>query len=230
MPTQTLRAIHGVVLRAASGALTAADRPLPLTGLEGHRRAIVRIFQEAALTTPDADDRVRFLIETAYGEGGFASSGELLAEALDIYAEQTTFTVDDTTTFVVGDVIRMDQERMLVTALDGAAPGVLTVERGFGNDPRAAHLNNAPIDLLDVDWITVANITYALADNGTSPNALVVVGSPDIAPIILDDLDEALADNTILAAPLGDRLRILTTVAGATAPAYNYSARVSLQN
>ncbi len=227
MPTQTFRARHGVPLRADSGDLTAADRPLPLTGLEGHRRAIVHITHEANMAMNGADE-VRYIVETAYGEGGFAASGELLDEALDIVAEQTTFTVDDTTTFVVGDVIRMDQERMLVTATDGAAPGVLTVVRGFGNDPRAAHLNNAPIDLLDVDWITVAIVLYEVADNGTAPEAVVVIGSTDTAPAIFDDLNEALADNSILAVPLGDRLRLRTTIVDS--PTYRYSARVSLQN
>ncbi len=225
-----LQARHGVVLRATSGAISAVDRPMPLIALEHHRRAILHIAQEVNLTTPDADDRVRFHIEIAYGAGDFAASGELLAEAADIDNTQNSFTVDDTTTFVPGDVIRLDQEWMLVTAVDGAAPGVVTVERGYENTLRAAHLNNVAINLLDVNWIEVAQITYTDADDGTAPTAVVVIGNPAIGPVILDDLDVALADNTILAAPLGDRLRVRTTIAGATAPTYNYSVRAAFQN
>lgn len=225
-----LHARHGVVLRVTSGAISVVDRPMPLIGLAAHRRAIIHIMQEAILVTPDADDRVRFHIETAYGTGGFAASGELLDEAADIDDTQNSFTVDDTTTFVPGDVIRLDQEVMLVTAVDGAAPGVLTVERGYENSPRAAHDNNVAIGLLDVDWVEVAQITYDQADDGTAPAAVVVIGNSALGPVILDDLDTALSDNSVLAAPLGDRLRIRTTIAGATAPTYNYSVRASFQN
>ncbi len=228
--TDGLKATHGVIMRGVSGALSVADRPLPLFGLERHRRAIVHIMQEAALTTPDGDDEVKFHLETAYGAGPFAASGELIDEAVDINKEQTAFTVDDTTTFVVGDVIRVEQEWMLVTAVDGSAPGVITVQRGYEGTAPAAHDNNTAVHLQDVDWVEVAQITYAVADNASTPHAVVVIGNTAIAPIILDDLDVALGDNTILAAPLGDRLRIRTTIAGATAPAYNYSVRASFQN
>ncbi len=225
-----LQARHGVVLRVTSGAIAVVDHPMPLVALEKHRRAVIHIVQEANLTTPDGDDRVRFHIETAYGAGDFAASGELLDEAADIDDTQPTFTVDDTTTFVPGDVIRLDQEWMLVTAVDGAAPGVLAVERGYENTPRAAHVNNVVINLLDVNWIEVAQVTYDNADNGTSPQCVVVIGGEGAGPQIADDLDAALADDTVLALPLGDRLRLRTTIAGASAPTYNYSARAAFQN
>ncbi|KKK59121.1 hypothetical protein LCGC14_3037560 [marine sediment metagenome] len=225
--TDGLKATHGVIMREVSGVLAIADRPLPLFGLERHRRAIIHIMQEANLAL-GAGDEVRFLLETAYGAGPFVASGELLDEAADINDSQSSFTVDDTTTFVVGDVIRLDVERMLVTALDGAGPGVLTVERAFGGDAPAAHVNNVAIFLQDVDWVTVSNIMYDNTDNGTAPEAVVVIGSTSITPVIADDLDAALADNTILALPLGDRLRLRTTIANT--PSYRYSARASFQN
>ncbi len=221
---------HGVPLRAASGALSVIDRPMPIIGLGGHRRAVLHIIQEAALTTPDGDDRVRFHVETAYGVGDFATSGELLDEAADINDTESSFTVDDTTTFVPGDVIRLDAEHMLVTAVDGSAPGVMTVLRGYENTLREAHDNNVAIHLLDVNWIEVAQVTYATADDGASPHCVVVVGGEGAGPQIVDDLDVALADDSVLALPLGDRLRIRTTVAGATAPTYDYSVRASFQN
>lgn len=222
------QARHGVVLRATSGALSVVDRPMPIIGLGHHRRAVLHIIQEAALTTPDAADHVRFHIETAYGAGDFAASGELLDEAADINDTQPHFTVDDTTTFVPGDVIRLDEEWMLVTAVDGSAPGVLTVQRGYENTPRAAHGNNVVINLLDVNWIEVAQITYDDTDDGTSPHCVVVVGGEGAGPQIVDDLDVALPDDTVLALPLGDRLRVRTTVADV--PTYNYSVRASFQN
>lgn len=219
---------HGVVLRAASGNLTAADRPLPFDDLQGYRRAVIHIIQEAVLATPDADDEVRFYLDTAYGERAFAASGELLDG--DIDAVQTAVTVDDASTFVVGDVIKIDNEFMLVTATDGAAPGVLTVRRGQRSGGFAAHDNNAVVNLLDVDWVAVACVMYDDSDDGTAPQAVISVGNPALTQGIVDDLDAEVADNTIRALPLGDRLRLRTTVAGATAPTYNYSARVSLQN
>ncbi len=224
------QARHGIALRATSGAISVIDRPMPLVGLAAHRRAVIHIIQEAALATPDGDDKVRFHIETAYGARDFAASGELLDEAADINEGQTSFTVDDTTTFVPGDVIRLDAEHMLVIAVDGSAPGVVTVQRGHEHTLKEAHDNNVAIHLLDVNWIEVAQVTYATADDGTSPHCVVVIGGEGSGPQIVDDLDAALADDTVLALPLGDRIRLRTTVAGATAPTYNYSARASFQN
>ena len=239
MPTQTLKAIHGVVLRATSGALLAVDRPLPLFDLEGHRRAIIHITQEANLLTADADDRVRFLVETAYGAGDFVDStantvavwGGGLGSAIEPEGENDLETTDGTQ-FVVGDIIRVDQEWMLVVEINpgGLGANFLRLRRGHRGSPVQQHAAATDIFLQDVDWITVVNITYDNTDNATAPQAVVVIGNTATSPIILNDLDEALADNTILAAPLGDRLRLRTTVAGATAPTYNYSVRVALQN
>ncbi len=226
--TDGLKATHGVNMRGVSGVLAIADRPMPLFGLGDHRRAIIHIVQEANLAL-GAGDELRFLIATAYGAGAFAASGELLDEATDINNTQTTFVVDDATPFVPGDVIRLDQERMLVTARNESTE-VLTVERGHSNDAKAAHDNNVAIFLEGVDWVEVANITYLNADDASAPHAIVVIGNTNLTPVIVDDLDVALADDTILALPLGDRLRIRTTVVNATAPGYNYSVRASFQN
>ncbi len=217
-----------VQLRETSGALTAADRPLPLVDLGGFRRAIVHIVQEAVLATPDVDDHVFFHIDTAYGEGGYVVTAELLAAAVD--DTQTAVTVDDAGEFVVGDRVRVDDEEMLVTATDGLAPGDITVIRGQKNTARAAHANNAIISLLNVDWVNVADVTYDDGDDAAAPQAVVTIGSPALVPAIVDDVEANAAEDTIRAIPLGDRLRIRVSVAGATAPTYNYSARVQLQN
>ena len=222
---------YGVVLRATSGALTAADSPLPIFDLEGHRRAIVHIMQEAGLTTPDADDRVRFLLETAYGAGNFVDTAEDVAVAAVLAGvpSESVDTINATAVgpIVVGDIIRIDREWMLVT---GIAALVLTVRRGHRGTPVEAHALAADIFRQDVDWVTVANITYDNTDNGLSRQAVVVIGEEGTTPIIVDNVETALADNTVLALPLGDRLRLRTTVAGATAPTYNYSARAAFYN
>ncbi len=228
MSDAALKARHGVNLRATSGALTAADRPLPLVRLGGYRRAIIHIIQEAVLATPDGDDVVNFFIDTAYGEGVFAVSGELLAAALD--AVQTNVPIDDASVFVVGDVISVGDERMLVTATDGAAPGVLTVRRRQDGTGPVEHLDNAVVNLLDVNWVNVALASYAVGDTGVAPVAVITIDGQGSATALLNDIQADLAAEGVRALPLGDRLRLRTTVAGATAPTYNYSARASFNN
>ncbi len=228
MPTEGLKARHGVNLRAVSGTLDAADRPLPLVNLGGFRRAVIHIIQEAVLATPDGDDVVNFFIDTAYGETVFAASGELLASALDV--AQTNVPIDDASTFVVGDVIFVGNEEMLVTATDGAAPGVLTVRRGQNGTGAITHLDNAVVSLLDVNWVNIALVLYPTADDGTAPEAVITIGSQWDATAPLNDIQADLAAEGVRALPLGDRLRLRTTVAGAPSTTYNYSARVSLSN
>lgn len=228
MATESLKSKHGVVLRSVSGALAVADRPLPLVNLGGHRRAIIQIIQEATLATPDADDVVSFFFDTAYGEGLFATSGELLDGAID--TAQTNVTVDNAATFVVGDVIQVGIEVMVVTVTDGAAPGVITVLRGQRGTTGTAAANNAVVNLLDVDWVNVALVRYAIGDDGTAPVAVITIGSQWDATALLNDIQADLGAEGARALPLGDRLRMRTTVAGATAPTYNYSTRASFSN
>lgn len=228
MATEALKAKHGVLVRALSGALTAADRPLPITNLGGHRRAVIHIIQEAELITPDGDDEVNFFLDTAYGEGVFAASGELLTA--DIDDTQQAVGVDDASTFVVGDVVQVDNERMLVTATDGLTPGTITVNRGHDGDGRVLHLNNAAVNLLDVDWVNIALVAYAQADNGAAPVAVITVASVGGNTALLNDIQADLGAEGVRALPLGDRLRLRVEVAGATAPTYNYSARATFTN
>lgn len=234
MATEALKAAYGVQLRAISGALAVVDRPLPLFNLGGFRRATIHLLQEANLALPDGDDIVRFHFDTAYGAGPFVDStantvGAMPAGGGNVIPNVVaTLDTTDGTQFVVGDIIQLGTEELLVTAI---AVNVLTVRRGQNGTGVLAHVTATDIFLQDVDWVEVAQITYNNADDDASaPSAVIVIGSTSAAPIIVDDLDVALADNTILALPLGDRLRLRTTIAGATAPTYNYSARVALQN
>jgi hypothetical protein len=217
----------GVPFRAASGALAVGEFvPFSQSGaeLEKFVRALVHL-HVTTITTPDGDDEIDFFVQTAYGDSGFADSGEDLDGAID--DTQQAIPVDDASTFVPGDVIRIGTERMLVTASDNAAPGVLTVERGFAGDPRAAAVDGADIDLLQVTWEDVANVHFAVGDNGNTAEAFIAVGEMAAGVAVFAHSDRALADDTDRNLPLGDRLRIVTVLTGADAPTYAYSAQVS---
>ena len=79
------------------------------------------------------------------------------------------------------------------------------------------------------DWVDVEQIHYANAENGTTPTVLAVIGGPQSSAVARAETAAALADDTKLDLPLGDRLRIVTAVAGATAPTYAYNAEVFLR-
>lgn len=216
----------GTLFRAASGALAVGEIvPYSQGGaeLEKFTRALVHL-HVTTITTPDGDDEIDFFIQTAWGDSGFADSGEDLDGAID--DTQRTITVDDASTFVPGDVIRIGTERMLVTARDEAAE-TLTVERGFAGDPRAAALDGADINLLQVTWEDVANVHFAVGDNGNTAEALIAIGEMAAGVAVFTHSDQALADDTNRNLPLGDRLRIVTVLTGATAPTYAYSAQAS---
>lgn len=80
-----------------------------------------------------------------------------------------------------------------------------------------------------VDWVDIENIHFATADNGTTSKKLLVVSDPQSSAVARAETDGALADNTKLDLPLGDRVRIKTAVEGATAPTYAYNAEMSLR-
>jgi len=73
------------------------------------------------------------------------------------------------------------------------------------------------------NWIDLENIHFANADNGTTSTRLVVLGLPQSSAVARAVTDGALADDTKLDLPFGDRIRIKTTVTGATAPTYAYN-------
>ena len=78
------------------------------------------------------------------------------------------------------------------------------------------------------DWADVENVHFTVADNGTTIILLIVIGLPQSSATARTETDAALADDSKLDLPLGDRLRIQTAVTGATAPTYAYNAEVSL--
>ncbi|NIO42633.1 MAG: hypothetical protein GTO41_22295, partial [Burkholderiales bacterium] len=81
-------------------------------------------------------------------------------------------------------------------------------------------------------WTDLENVHFDNADNGTTPTKIVRLGP--WAPIstadkATDNTDGAIADDTKRAWPIGSQIRIKTTVTGASAPTYAYSAIVWLR-
>jgi hypothetical protein len=82
------------------------------------------------------------------------------------------------------------------------------------------------------NWTDLENIHFDNADNGSTTTRIVRLGP--WAPLSTADkgaanTDGALADDTKLAYPVGWLIRIKTTVTGATAPTYAFSAVVFLR-
>ena len=75
-------------------------------------------------------------------------------------------------------------------------------------------------------WVAVANVTYDDGDDGNAPEAVSTIGEQNVNNSE-DDLEVEIADDANRNLPLGDRIRIRTTVAGATAPTYRYEAFAS---
>jgi hypothetical protein len=74
-------------------------------------------------------------------------------------------------------------------------------------------------------WVDLANVHLANADNGSPQKTMISIGAIPAGVAQLDDpTDGAIADDTNADYPVGSQLRIKTTVTGATAPTYAYSA------
>ena len=78
--------------------------------------------------------------DQTYGNASTVDTGTEMAEALD--ATETAIDVDDGSIFTVNDLMQVDDEVMLVTAI---ATNTLTVTRGYFSTTAATHLDNANI-------------------------------------------------------------------------------------
>ena len=78
-----------------------------------------------------------------YGEGDLAPRQDQLAEALD--NSETGVDVDNGAYFQVWDLIKVDDEVMLVTSI---STNTLTVTRGWGSTAAATHEDNATVYIL----------------------------------------------------------------------------------
>ncbi len=94
---------------------------------------------------------IQFRITLDRGIGvEFADSGKFLDDGTDINASDTAIVVDDgssgrgTEVFRIGDVIRMDDEQMLVTAIVSGTE-TLTVTRAYNSTTGASHTDNTKV-------------------------------------------------------------------------------------
>ena len=79
------------------------------------------------------------------------------------------------------------------------------------------------------DWVDLENHHLANADNGTTRIRDIVIGGAQRSAAARTETAGTLADNTKNDLPLGDELRVVCAVTGATAPTYAYNAEVFLQ-
>lgn len=103
----------------------------------------------------------------------FQADGEtrnLLAEDLD--SSETTVTVDYGAAFVVGDILLIDSEKMLITAISS---NDLTVTRGHRNTTAAEHDDDSPLSTTNVLVQGMLISYYAEPDKLTS-----ITGTIDI--------------------------------------------------
>ncbi len=211
---------NGVQLREASGSLTAAEVLVPIRNVDSYNRAAIMIRQTGNLTLA-AGEEVSFIISTSYDAqaGIYADSTTNTDGAVDI--AQSVIAVVDGSVFVVGDVVRMDDEKMLVTAI---ATDDLTVTRAFEGTAAATHITALDVFLLQATWVDLALLNYDNADDASAPVAMIVIGD-DVVPVVLDDVTATLADDTVRVLPFSDRIRLSTTIANT--PAYTYEAYAS---
>jgi len=235
MSDALLKSARGIVLRSDSGALTAGETAVPRLGLDGYRRATVHIQNLANLATPDADDKVDFLIDTAYDGPRQQYVDTTLNVAVAMTADRGDKTLElsgGPAPVLLGDEIRVGNEQMFVEAISGTT---LTVERAIKGTALEAHAVNDDVFRNAVDWVNVAYLRYGTGQNGSAPAAVIVVGGTAIVPGGVTGVQgdiTAPADNSIAvrALPLGERLRLRTQVAGATAPTYRYEATADFDN
>lgn len=103
-------------------------------------------------------------LKSSWGWSLPAPTKDQLAEALD--DSETGVDVDHGKYFQVGDVLRVDEEHMLVT---GISSNTLTVTRGFRGTVAATHLDNAPVYI----------ISPAIMENQDDPLSPIIQGEQD---------------------------------------------------
>ncbi len=207
----------GVVLRFDSGNLTAAETVVPITGLGAYNRAVIGINILANMVAV-SNEEVDFFIETSYDAAAniYVDSTTNTAETVEV--GETAIGVVSGAVFEVGDVIRMDEEKMLIT---GIVTNVITVTRAHENTFEATHITALDIFLLRATWVVLARLNYDNSEgDGIAPYAVITVGSAPNSLIV--DVQPTVADDAIQALPLGDRLRIRTAINDT--PTYRYEA------
>ncbi len=230
--------VIGAPFRTASGALAVGE----IVFFAPHGESLSKFMSAlvhlhvTTITTPDGDDEIDFFLQTAYDATGaaFTDTGQNLAAAVGgledgIIAGHEMALSSGAIGAEPGDILKLGNERMLVIAMDSPTANFVLVQRGYDGDPVEQHAA-ADVDIFRqaVTWEDVANVHFAVGDNGNTAEAFIAVGEMAAGVAVFTHSDLALADDTNRDLPLGDRLRLVTVVTGATAPTYAYSAYVSL--
>lgn len=231
MSDKNLNYIRSAPIRRRPAANLTAGETVLWIDTRDALRATVYIRQTQALGLADADDIVRFLIDTAYNiNSDFVDSGNDLAVAVsaaDPNVEQV-FTLDAVTGLEVGDEVRIEQEILLIIAISGVT---ITVRRGQRGTAAVAHAAPTNVDKQDIRWVNIVRNSYVNpGDNNQQRQAVVTIGEQNHGVDIVDDVEGDLSADGVRELPLGARLRIRTQVAGATAPTYRYEAFADLFN
>ena len=230
--------VIGAPFREPSGALAVAEIVFFAPhgdSLSKFMSALVHL-HVTTITTPDGDDEIDFFLQTAYDAEGapFTDTALNLLAAVPgaaegVIAGQQMSLNSGAIGAEPGDLLKLGNERMLVVAMDSPAVDFVLVERGYAGDPVETHAA-AGVDIFRqaVTWEDVANVHFAVADNGNTAEAFIAIGEMAAGVAVFTHSDLALADDTNRDLPLGDRLRLVTVLTGATAPTYAYSAYASL--
>lgn len=229
--------VIGTEFRAPSGALAVGE----IVFFDPHGEDLTKFMSSlvhlhiTTITTPDADDEIDFFLQTAYDANGapFTDTALNLLDAVGgaadgIVANQEMSLHSGAIGAEPGDILRLGNERMFVVAMDSPVADFVLVRRGYEGDPVQAHAA-AGVDIFRqaVTWEDVANAHFALADNGNTAEVFIAIGQMAAGVATFTHSDLALADDTNRDLPLGDRLRLVTVLTGATAPTYAYSAFAS---
>ena len=111
------------------------------------------------------------------GDEFISAGGILLAEALD--DSETDVTVDRGDAFQVGDVIKIDNEEMLVTNIGGG--NVLTVVRNYNGTTAASHSDNATITIKKTSEFL--KLSYDNGNNFIGVKKWEIIQPPDSAGV-----------------------------------------------
>jgi len=83
--------------------------------------------------------------------------------------------------------------------------------------------------LIDSIWTDIANVHFDFGDEPiATAKRLIKIGPMATGVATFTPTDTTLADDTVVALPLGEAIRIKTKLTGATAPTYAYSASITL--
>ena len=229
--------VIGAPFRAASGTLTVGEIVFFAShgdSLSKFMSALVHL-HVTTITTADGADEIDFFLQTAYDAKGaaFADTGQNLVVAVGgaaegIIAGQRMSLSSGAIGAEPGDILRLGGERMFVVAMDSPSSNFVLVERGYAGDPVETHDAGVDIFRQAVTWEDVANVHFDNADDGNTAEAFIAIGEMAAGVAVFTHSDLALADDTNRDLPLGDRLRLVTVLTAGVAPAYAYSAYVSL--